>query len=256
MAIAHLKGGVGKTTTAVNIAALAARSGLKTLLVDLDAQGAASFILRVDPDDAAKAKTVARARKRVADHVFATDFAGLDLLPGSFSLRKLPELLAAEKDGLEQVSTMLKRVGEGYDLVVVDAPAGLHIESEAILRAVEIVVVPVIPSPLAVDSYHKVKEFLEKHGGAKGPQVCGFYSMVDRRRKLHREMIDERGDRLGSIWNVEIPYSSAVERMTSERRPLPEMKRPGTALPAYEELWNRLATTMKISESAGAVENR
>lgn len=246
IAVAHLKGGVGKTTTAVNIAALAARTGLKTLLVDLDAQGAASYILRVDPDDAAKAKAVARAKKDVVDHIFATDFPHLDLLPGSFSLRKLPKLLAEQKDGREQVSAMLKRVGKGYDLVVVDAPAGLHLESEAILRGVDVVVVPVIPSPLTVDSYHKLKEFLEKHGGAKAPTVCGFYSMVDRRRKLHREMIDERGDALESIWNVEIPYSSVIEKMTSERLPLPAIKRPGRSLPAYRELWNRVATVMDI----------
>lgn len=246
IAIAHLKGGVGKTTTAVNIAALAARGGFKTLLVDLDAQGAASYILRIDPHDAAKVKAVAKAKKDVADHIFATDFARLDLLPGSFSLRKLPQLLAEQKDGREQVSTMLKRVGKGYDLVVVDAPAGLHIESEAIFRGVDIVVVPVIPSPLSVDSFHKLKGFLEKHGGSQSPKVYGFYSMVDRRRKLHREVIDKPGDALESIWNVEIPYSSVIEKMTAERLPLSAIKRPGRALSEYRELWHRLAVIMKI----------
>lgn len=247
IAFAHLKGGVGKTTTAVNIAVLAGKTGIKTLLVDLDAQGAASYILRIDPEDAAKAKSVARAKKEIVDHIYATDHPRLDILPGSFSLRKLPALLAEQKDGVNQVSSILKRVGKGYDLLVVDAPAGLNIESEAILRAVDLVVVPVIPAPLVVDSFHKINAFLSKHGGKRSPEIRGFYSMVDRRRKLHRETIEERGDVLEAIWNVEIPYSSVVEKMTDQRLPLSAIKRPGRALAAYRELWNRIAIALDIS---------
>ena len=124
IAIAHLKGGVGKTSAAVNIAHLASLTGLRTLLVDLDAQGAAGYIFRIDTGDGAKAKAVARNRKGVSDHIFASDFPNLDLLPGSFSLRKLPQLLADEKDGVGRLGEMLKRVGKGTTLSWSTLPPG------------------------------------------------------------------------------------------------------------------------------------
>ncbi len=245
IAIAHLKGGVGKTSTAVNIAHLSSIAGLRTLLVDLDAQGAAGYIFRIDADDGAKAKAVARNSKGVTDHIFASDFPNLDVLPGSFSLRKLPQLLADGKDGTERLADMLKRVGKGYDLVVVDAPAGLHMESEAILRAVNLVLVPILPSPLSVDSYRKMQVFLDKRRGAsKRPLLRGFFSMVDRRRKLHREIVESVAAALPDVWPVEIPYASVVEQMSSRRLPLAELPRPGKALSAYRSLWDEVAGTV------------
>ncbi|NBC29595.1 MAG: AAA family ATPase [Spirochaetes bacterium] len=252
IAIAHLKGGVGKTSAAVNIAHLASAAGLRTLLVDLDAQGAAGYIFRVNAEDGAKAKAVARNRKGVVDHIFASDFPSLDLLPGSFSLRKLPHMIADEKDGAEQLGGMLKRAGKGYDLVVVDAPAGLHKESEAILQAMHLVLVPILPSPLSVESYRKMQAFLEKRRGiAKRPILRGFFSMVDRRRKLHREVLESVTADYPDVWPVEIPYASIVEQMTSRRLPLAALPRAGKAMAAYRSLWDHTARAVGLD---GALE--
>ncbi len=247
IAVAHLKGGVGKTSAAVNIAHLSSMTGLRTLLVDLDAQGAAGYIFRLDADDGAKAKAMARNRKGVIDHIFASDFPNLDLLPGSFSLRKLPQMLADEKDGIGRLGDMLKRVGKGYDLVVVDAPAGLHMESEAIMQAMHLVLVPILPSPLSVDSYRKMRDFLERRRGtSKRPLLRGFFSMVDRRRKLHREVMESVATDFTDIWPVEIPYASIVEQMSSRRLPLAELPRAGKALAAYRSLWDHAARTAGV----------
>jgi len=252
IAIANLKGGVGKTSAAVNIAHLASTTGLRTLLVDLDAQGAAGYIFRIDPDDGAKAKAVARNRKGVSDHIFATDFPNLDLLPGSFSLRKLPQMLADEKDGVGRLGEMLKRVGKGYDLVVVDAPAGLHMESEAILQAMHLVLVPILPSPLSVYSYRKTRDFLEKRRGtSKLPELHGYFSMVDRRRTLHRETVDAVTADFLDVWPVEIPYASIVEQMSSRRLPLAELPRAGKALAAYRSLWDHAARAIDVAAAPG-----
>ena len=254
MAIAHLKGGVGKTSAAVNIAHLSSAAGLRTLLVDLDAQGAAGYIFRLDADDGAKAKAVARNKKGVTDHIFASDFPGLDLLPGSFSFRKLPQMLADEKDGAGRVGEMLKRVGKGYDLLVVDAPAGLHMESEAILQAMHLVLVPVLPSPLSVDSYRKMRAFVEKQRGtSKKPILRGFFSMVDRRRKLHREVMESVAADFSDVWPVEIPYASIVEQMSSRRLPLAAIPRAGRALAAYQALWDHASRAVGLE---GALETR
>ncbi|MEX2442812.1 MAG: ParA family protein [Alkalispirochaeta sp.] len=234
VAIAHLKGGVGKTTTAVTLAHLAAAEGYKTLLLDLDAQGSAGYILRVDTAHTTTAKAVARAKKRLADFIISTDYPNLSVLPGALSFRKLPQMLADYQDDNDPFRAIFRRLGKGYDLLLVDAPAGLTYESEAILKAVDLVVAPVVPTPLAMHSFSILRDFMQEktaHKKGQPTQLIGFYAMVDRRRKLHRETVAE------AIWPIVVPNSSAVERMTTERKPLGELRRPGPALPAYRALW-------------------
>lgn len=246
LSVAHLKGGVGKTTTAVNLAYLAADAGYSVLLVDMDAQAAASYLFRLDDRFGVKAKKVVDAKKSLVEEILASDHLGLDILPASLSLRKLPVLLA---DGdKERMATMLKKVGKRYDLVVVDAPAGLTLESEEILRASDLVLVPLIPSPLAITSYEKLREFSRSHG--KKVPVRAFLSMVDRRRTLHKEMCTTLLNDSRRVWPVEVPYSSAVERMSAERLPLPLIPRPGRALAAFRLLWDRSREELGLGEPA------
>lgn len=246
LSIAHLKGGVGKTTAAVNLAYLAATSGYSVLLVDMDAQAAASYLFRLDDRFGVKARKVAGAKKSLVEEILASDHLGLDILPASLSLRKLPVLLA---DGdKERMATVFKKVGKRYDLVVVDAPAGLTLESEEILRASDLVLVPLIPSPLAISSYEKLRDFSRSH--SKKVAVRAFLSMVDRRRTLHKEMCGTLIADSKQVWPIEIPYSSAVERMSSERLPLSLVKRPGRALEAYQALWVRSRAELGLGETA------
>lgn len=247
MAVAHLKGGVGKTTTAVTLAHMASTDGLRTLLVDLDAQGSAALMLGGDRRGAPSAKAVARARKKTSDAIAETAYADLDLLAGGMGFRRLPELLSAEGDPGERMQTLLRRLGKGYDLVVVDAPAGLNVESEAILTAVDLVLAPVVPSPLALESFGMLRSFMAERLGTRKKKLPlrGFYAMVDRRRRLHRETV-ETGQ--AGIWPVAVPYAAAVERMAIEQLPLAAVKRPGPALAAYAELWQLCRAELGLSE--------
>lgn len=237
LSIVHLKGGVGKTTTAVNLAVLAAGEGLATLLADLDAQAAATYLLRLDASEGAKAARLAHAKKSLRDTIFASDYAGLDVLPASFSLRKLPTRLADEKKGRDSLRDTFSTVGKHHDLVVVDAPAGLSLESEAIVRASDLILAPVVPTMLAVESYLRLAAFVAK----VNPKVPlrGFFSMVDRRRRVHREIVERLPAERQDILPVEIPNAAVVERMATERVPLAALGRAGARVAGpTRHLWD------------------
>src|SRR3954454_20652644 len=89
MATYNIKGGVGKTSAAVNLAALAAADGFRTLLWDLDPQAAATFLFRIKPKVRGGAAKLVRGQSEVGDLLKGTDIEGLDLLPADFSYRHM-----------------------------------------------------------------------------------------------------------------------------------------------------------------------
>ena len=105
-----IKGGVGKTSAAVNLGALAARDGLRTLIWDLDPQGAASFLFRVEPKVKGGGKQLIRGKRDPLDVMKGTDIEGLDLLPADFSYRHLDIQLDKRKRPLEGLARVLDQL--------------------------------------------------------------------------------------------------------------------------------------------------
>jgi chromosome partitioning protein len=244
--LSHSKGGVGKTTAAVNLAYLGARAGHSTLLVDLDAQGAASYILRVDGVGGAKAKQLAAGKRSVTDTIVASDYPNLDVLPASRSLRKLDLLLdgrKTKKDGADGLARLLERFGREHDLVVVDAPAGIHLEVERIAWPVDLVLVPLVPSPLAVGAYRDFRAFLEKR--VTDVAIAAFFSMLDRRKRLHKDTYAAVGAEPG-VWDVVVPYASVVEQMAVRREPLASYTHTGTAVEAFDSLFALVSRSLAL----------
>ena len=110
VALSSIKGGVGKTTTAVNLAWLAAEAGHNTLLWDLDPQGAATYTLRVGARIPGGGRRLVRKRRRLSESTVATAQPGLDLVPADFSLRYLDIELAELDKPRVQMARMLDRV--------------------------------------------------------------------------------------------------------------------------------------------------
>ena len=233
IAVYSVKGGVGKTTLAVNLGwASAVLSKRRTLLWDLDAQGAASFISGHDERSRAARTRITRDAD-VSGLICASNVAGVDLLPADDSLRTL-DVAFYELGKRKRLARIASDLNRDYETIVIDCPPGLTDTSDQIMRAADIVVVPVIPSALSQRSLDVIKDYV---GRKKGPKVtlAPVFSMVDRRRGIHQAELDKHKG-----WPA-IPMSSAYERMSELRAPIGEiLPRSSAPVEAVVALWRRL----------------
>jgi cellulose biosynthesis protein BcsQ len=240
LAVSNIKGGVGKTTAAVNLAYLAAQAGRRTVLWDLDPQGGATWVLRGEPDDRARARRLVSGKVELAEVVASSPWSGLDLIPADFSYRNFDVHLDAHKHPTRRLMKMSRPLQQDYDLLVLDCPPGASLLTESVLRAADAIAVPTVPAPLSLRMIEQLLAFVQREGLAD-LQILPFFSMVDRRRSLHVELVAEARARLPALLDTEIPYWSEIERMTVRRAPLPSIAPASEASQRFAGLWAEIA---------------
>lgn len=224
------KGGVGKSTLAVNLAwSSAMLSARRTLLWDLDAQGGSGSLLGVERSRHGAAAALFEQTTLARSGIVPSAFPKLDVLPADPSLRGLDRLL--DRLGKrKRLAKLTASLAEWYDRVVIDTPPVINAVSDQVVRAADVIIVPLTASPLARRALDEVLEDLRRNHGRHAP-VLPVFAMYDARRKLHRVAHDNQPD-----WPM-IPMASVVEQMGLHHKPVGAYAPRSPASEALRALW-------------------
>jgi len=252
----NIKGGVGKTAAAVNLSHCASLAGLRTLVWDLDPQGACGFYFRIEPRTIDNLDTLLDKKHELKAAIRGTDFQNLDLVPADLSYRNFDIALNDLKKPTRRIEKLLEPLADEYDVVFLDCAPHLSRVSENVFNAADWVLVPIIPSPLSVRAYRQLRSFC-KDEGLPVDKLLPFFSMVDRRRQLHCEIVTEFAGSHPEVLRSFIPYTSQVEKMGEHRAPVQAFAASSPGARAFAALWEAvcarigLGTTPPRAANAG-----
>lgn len=241
LAVFQLKGGVGKTTTAVNLAACAAQSGIRTLLWDLDPQGSASWLCGVDAQK--KQEKIWSEDKPIGRFIKRSKVEKLDVIAGDLSLRKFHQSIDSKSDARKQMERLISVISEDYGFLLVDCPPALTSAIEGILKAMDRILVPVQPSKLSILAYENVKGHLD---WVKKSQWLPFVTMIDRRKTAHIQWLEDEAKQYKDMLETRIGYSASAERMLQQREPIVCIYPPVVMAKNYQTLWEEIKPKLKI----------
>jgi cellulose biosynthesis protein BcsQ len=239
LATHNIKGGVGKTSSAVNLAYLAARDGYRTLLWDLDPQAAATYCFRIKPKVKGGVKALGKESHSLENSIKGSDYEGLDLIPGDFSLRNFDQVFAKSRGRSKQLENSLLPLQDDYDLMIIDCAPSISLMTENIFHVADALLIPLIPSAFSVRTYHQMLKYFSKERSFKLRRLP-FFSMYDKRRELQRDVVAAMSNHVKELLNTAIPYAKNVELMAEKRMPVSSFAPTSKSGLAFRDLWREI----------------
>lgn len=237
--IYNIKGGVGKTSTAVNLSYLSSLEGNSTLLWDLDPQGSSTFYYQKEQGNDSNLKKIITGKVELNDIITDTDYRNLYIIPSDFSYRHMDTVLDQVKKSKKRIREALKELKGEYDVIFLDCPPGISILAENIFHACDYILVPTIPTPLSFRSYEQIISFFNQDD-LKKSSVIPFFSMVEMRKSIHQNMIKEFTGKIPNLCTSVIPFLADVEKMGIYRKPLADFIPNSKASASFKALWKEI----------------
>ena len=252
VAMVNQKGGVGKTTVTLGLASAAWAAGHRVLVVDLDPQGASTWVLGHDPAEVERSSAEVLGKGALGDAVVASAWGdSVDLIPASLRLQAREH--SSGKDAAQRLRAALERLEGGYEAVLIDCPPSLGNLTVNGLTAADHAVIVVEPAALGLRGIGAVADVVDEIWEQHNPGLDLAGVIVNKVPAISAEA-ERRFEELGrivgkrAVWKPAVPQRVIVNQALGERRPLHSYgARASEVTDAFDHLWAKLRRVMKGS---------
>ena len=249
IALYNIKGGVGKTTTTVNLACLLAKQGLSVLLWDLDPQGGSSYFFKQENFNDNTHDRLFDRYIPIYDVIRSTDTYMIDVISNDskFSdqfMNKASRITALNFLNEELISNTLEEVADDYDVCIMDCSPGRFQLHQNIFKAADLLLIPNIPAPLSVHCNNMLMKELQQKFNSPKTTILSFYNMVQSHKNLHKFYISNRDESQHYILNNHIPFYAEIENITLSKESIFHQLKEFKPNMYYQKLWLEVCERM------------